>query len=235
MVKARGDRAVAHRHARYGRPGTARWGRSGTVGPMASPRTGQRASWLGPDHKPNLSAADGFPRTRMDASESILTKLDVREFSGKRVPGEIRGKILEAARLTGSSMNSQHWRFILIQDRSNLERLAEDSTSGKWVATADFAILILVNPKIPGYTIDGGRALQEWSSPPGTSGSSPGSSQGSSRRRFEGTSPSRPTRDIGRPRIRLSTAEGPREEEQEADRGHRLLGEIRKPLRRKGP
>ncbi len=97
----------------------------------------------------------------MDAYESILTKLDVREFSEKRVPGEIRGKILEAARLTGSSMNSQHWRFILIQDRTNLQRLAEDSTSGKWVATADFAVLIPVNPKIPGYTIDGGRALQD--------------------------------------------------------------------------
>ena len=97
----------------------------------------------------------------MDAYESILTKLDVREFAQKRVPGEIKRKILEAARLTGSSMNSQHWRFILIQDRSNLEKLAEDSTSGKWVATADFAVLILVNPKVPGYTIDGGRALQD--------------------------------------------------------------------------
>jgi nitroreductase len=97
----------------------------------------------------------------LDTYESILTKLDVREFSRKRVPGEIRRKILEAARLTGSSMNSQHWRFILIQDPSNLEKLAEDSTSGKWVAAADFAILILVNPKIPGYTIDGGRALQD--------------------------------------------------------------------------
>ena len=44
----------------------------------------------------------------MDAYECIITKLDVREFAQKRVPGETKRKILEAARLTGSSMNSQH-------------------------------------------------------------------------------------------------------------------------------
>jgi nitroreductase len=97
----------------------------------------------------------------MDAYESIVTKLDVREFTKKRVPGDVRRKILEAARFTGSSMNTQHWRFVLIQDRANLERLAADSTSGSWVSRADFAIVILTNPKVPGYTVDAGRVLQD--------------------------------------------------------------------------
>ncbi|MGA2198816.1 MAG: nitroreductase family protein [Nitrososphaerales archaeon] len=97
----------------------------------------------------------------MDTYESITTKRDVREFAHERVQGEIKRKILEAARLTGSSMNTQHWRFILVQDRSNLERLAADSTSGGWVANADFAVVILTNPKVPGSTIDGGRVLQD--------------------------------------------------------------------------
>ena len=97
----------------------------------------------------------------MDAYECIITKLDVREFAQKHVPGETKRKILEAARLTGSSMNTQHWRFLLIQDRSNLKKLAADSTSGAWVADADFAIVILTSPKVPGYTIDAGRVLQD--------------------------------------------------------------------------
>jgi nitroreductase len=97
----------------------------------------------------------------MDAYECIITKLDVREFAHKRVPGETKRKILEAARLTGSSMNSQHWRFLLIQDRSNLAKLAADSTSGAWVAGADFAIVILTSPKVSGYAIDAGRVLQD--------------------------------------------------------------------------
>jgi len=97
----------------------------------------------------------------LDAFEAISTKLDVREFASKRVPGETKRKILEAARLTASSMNTQHWRFILIQDRSNLKRLAADSTSGRWVEGADFAILILTDPKVPGSTIDAGRVVQD--------------------------------------------------------------------------
>ena len=133
-------------------------------------------------------------------------------------------------------MNSQHWRFILIQDPSNLEKLAEDSTSGKWVAAADFAILILVNPKIPGYTIDGGRALQDMELAAWNFGVVSRLFTGVKQKEIRGDFAIPPElRDISRPRIRVSTAEGPREEEQEADRGHRLLGEIRKPLRRKGP
>lgn len=97
----------------------------------------------------------------MDTYECIITKLDVREFAQKHVPGETKRKILEAARLTGSSMNTQHWRFLLIQDRSNLAKLAVDSTSGGWVADADFAIIILTSPKVPGYMIDAGRVLQD--------------------------------------------------------------------------
>ena len=97
----------------------------------------------------------------MDTYDAIVTKLEVREFTSKHVPGEIKLKILEAARLTGSSMNSQHWRFLLIQDRPDLKRLALDSTSGGWVENADFAIVIATNPKVPGSVIDAGRVLQD--------------------------------------------------------------------------
>ena len=58
-------------------------------------------------------------------------------------------------------MNTQHWRFVLVQDRSNLKRLAADSTSGKWVEGADFAIIILTDPKVPGSSIDAGRVVQD--------------------------------------------------------------------------
>lgn len=91
----------------------------------------------------------------------IITKLDVREFAKKRVPADIRKKVLEAARAAGSSMNSQHWRFILVQDRNDIGRLAADSSTGGWVANADFAVIILTSPRVPGSAIDGGRVLQQ--------------------------------------------------------------------------
>jgi nitroreductase len=96
----------------------------------------------------------------MDTFECITTKFEVREFSQQDVPSDIRLKILEAARLTGTGMNTQHWRFILIDKRENLKKLADDSTSGNWVASANFAIIILTNPRYGFHMIDAGRVLQ---------------------------------------------------------------------------
>ncbi|MGI8719406.1 MAG: nitroreductase family protein [Nitrososphaeraceae archaeon] len=96
----------------------------------------------------------------MDAFESVVTKLDIREFSVNVVSSEIKSKVLEAARLTGTGLNTQHWRFILVENKGNLKKLAEDSTSGKWVANCNFAIIILTNPKYHFHLIDAGRVLQ---------------------------------------------------------------------------
>jgi nitroreductase len=96
----------------------------------------------------------------MDAFECIATKLEVREFSTQKVPSEIKSMILEAARLTGTGMNTQHWRFILVEKKDNLKKLAEDSTSGSWVAGANFAVIVLTNPQYGFHLIDTGRVLQ---------------------------------------------------------------------------
>jgi nitroreductase len=99
--------------------------------------------------------------SQMDAYECVATKLEVREFEPRNVPADVKLKVLEAARLTGSGMNNQHWRFILVQGRDRLKRLAEDSTTGAWVAQADFAVIVLTNPKFGFHTLDAGRAAQD--------------------------------------------------------------------------
>jgi nitroreductase len=96
----------------------------------------------------------------MDAFDCIRTKLDIREFSPQQVPHETKLKVLEAARSTGTGLNTQHWRFILVEDKQNLENLAKDSTSGKWVAGCNFAIIILTDPKYHFHLIDAGRVIQ---------------------------------------------------------------------------
>lgn len=97
----------------------------------------------------------------MDAFDCIATKLDVREFSPQSVSGEVKSKILEAARLTGTGLNTQHWRFIAIESKEGLEKLAKDSTSGAWVAGASFAVIVLTNPKHRFHMIDAGRVVQD--------------------------------------------------------------------------
>ncbi|MGA2461929.1 MAG: nitroreductase family protein [Candidatus Bathyarchaeia archaeon] len=97
----------------------------------------------------------------MDAYECVLTKLDVREFDSTNVPAEVKLKVLEAARATGSGMNVQVWRFILVQGRERLKKLAQDSTTGQWVEHANFAVIILTDPKGGFHIIDAGRATQD--------------------------------------------------------------------------
>ena len=97
----------------------------------------------------------------MDAFECIATKLDLREFSSEDISPQIKSKILEAARLTGSGLNTQHWRFVVIEKQKNLEKLAEDSTSGGWVSDANFAVIVLTNPRYKFHMIDAGRVVQD--------------------------------------------------------------------------
>lgn len=97
----------------------------------------------------------------MDTFEAIKTKLDVREFAARRVDESTVMNILEAARLTASSSNSQHWRFILVRDRRNLATLAGDSPTGPWVKGADFAIIVSIDSSISGSPIDAGRVTQD--------------------------------------------------------------------------
>jgi nitroreductase len=96
----------------------------------------------------------------MDTFDCIATKLDSRQFSAQPVPSDIMTLILDAARLTGSGLNTQHWRFIIIKNQANLKKLAHDSTSGAWVEGANFAVVILTNPKYGFHLIDAGRVAQ---------------------------------------------------------------------------
>lgn len=96
----------------------------------------------------------------MDIFDGIATKLDVRQYSPQDVASKIKQSVLEAARLTGTGLNTQHWRFIMVEGKDRLATLAEDSTSGQWVAGANFAVIVLTNPDYKFHMIDAGRVLQ---------------------------------------------------------------------------
>src|SRR6266704_3180897 len=97
----------------------------------------------------------------MDTHQAILTKLDVRQFSPKKVPADVKLKVLDAARATQTGNNKQHLRFILVQNKESIKKLAKDSTSGPWVAGADFAVIVLTFPKIGPHIIATGPAVQQ--------------------------------------------------------------------------
>ena len=51
--------------------------------------------------------------------------------------------LLEIARWTGSAVNRQPWKFVLVDDRSALAALAKAKGGSDWIANAGAAIVIL--------------------------------------------------------------------------------------------
>jgi nitroreductase len=81
----------------------------------------------------------------MDALEAIRTVLAVRSYQDKSVPEAAVRRILEAGRLTGSSMNGQPWHFIVVQNRETLRQLGGLLRTGPYVAQAPLAIVVAMD------------------------------------------------------------------------------------------
>jgi nitroreductase len=95
----------------------------------------------------------------MEVFEAVRTVLAVRSFQDKPVPPDVVRRIVEAGRLTGSSINGQPWHFIVVEDRALLRRLGEIATTGPYIAQAPLAIVVVIERTR--YAVsDGSRAIQ---------------------------------------------------------------------------
>lgn len=90
--------------------------------------------------------------------ERILKLRAVRVFRDEPLSDEDLAAILEAARWTGSSKNSQNWHFIVVRDPEQKERLVEAGTYMTPVKNAPCAIVLV--DLSDGYEFDIGRAAQ---------------------------------------------------------------------------
>jgi nitroreductase len=55
---------------------------------------------------------------------AIASKRDERAYADARVPAEVRRRILDAGRLSGSSRNRQRWEFVVVSGEAQ-DRLAD--------------------------------------------------------------------------------------------------------------
>lgn len=95
----------------------------------------------------------------MEVFEAVRTVLAVREYQDKPVPPETVRRIVEAGRLTGSSMNRQPWHFIVVQNRDTLRQLGALAKTGPYTAQAALAIVVAIQ-RTPFAVSDGSRAIQ---------------------------------------------------------------------------
>lgn len=89
---------------------------------------------------------------------SLLSLRTVRRFRPDPLTEEDLHAILEAGRWTGSGKNRQGWRFVVITDRQQMERLAD---CGNFSTPMRWASAVIAPVKLPdAYDWDMGRVAQ---------------------------------------------------------------------------
>jgi nitroreductase len=81
----------------------------------------------------------------MSALTPIRRVSQIRQFTDEEVPDRAIDQLLELARWTGSSRNSQPWHFIVVRDRDTLRKLAALRPNITWAAGAPVGIVIVLN------------------------------------------------------------------------------------------
>jgi nitroreductase len=95
----------------------------------------------------------------MEVFDALRTVLAVRNYQDKPVPPEVVRRIVEAGRLTGSSMNRQPWHFIVVANRDTLRQLGALAKTGPYIAQAPLAIVVAIERTIFSVS-DASRAIQ---------------------------------------------------------------------------
>jgi len=96
----------------------------------------------------------------MEVFEAVETLLAIRSYEQKSIPQDTVTRILQAARLTASSRNTQEWDFVVVQDKETLQRLAKLARTGSYIGGAAMAIAVVVPTHSIG-PVDGARAAQD--------------------------------------------------------------------------
>jgi nitroreductase len=72
-----------------------------------------------------------------------------RRFEQTPVPDELLAELLQVARWTGSSINTQPWHFVVVTETEQLGALSRTSPWIDWLADAPLAIAIVLDGKLP--------------------------------------------------------------------------------------
>ncbi|HET9016350.1 MAG TPA: nitroreductase family protein [Thermomicrobiaceae bacterium] len=102
----------------------------------------------------------GTAETR-DVLGAMRRVRQTRQYRPEPVPGDLVRELLEVARWTGSSRNTQPWHFVVVTDREQLRRLSQLRTPINWVAAAPLGIAIVLDGDNPMSEVyDEGRATE---------------------------------------------------------------------------
>jgi nitroreductase len=69
----------------------------------------------------------------------------IRQYASEPVSDDAVQQLLEVARWSGSSKNTQPWHFIVVTDREKLKEISDLRPNINWVAAAPLAIAIVLD------------------------------------------------------------------------------------------
>ena len=95
----------------------------------------------------------------MDTFLAVASRREVREYAGRPIPVDAAQRILDAGRISGSSRNTQPWRFIVVESPSLRERVADAVYAPGNVRGATLVVAIALHGHGP-TMFDAGRAAQ---------------------------------------------------------------------------
>jgi len=93
----------------------------------------------------------------MEALEAILKRRSVRSYTGDPIPREDLEKIVDAARLAPSGYNRQPWEFIVVTDRSVIDKL---KIAALWMEDAGAIIAVVMETSSEFWLEDGSAAVE---------------------------------------------------------------------------
>lgn len=90
---------------------------------------------------------------------AIASRREVRDYAETPIPDDVQRRILDAGRLSGSSKNSQPWRFVVVESPERRERLADLVYEPTNIRAAQLVVAVAVRGKGP-VSLDAGRCAQ---------------------------------------------------------------------------
>jgi nitroreductase len=93
----------------------------------------------------------------LDVYRAVVDKRDQRAFLDRPLPDEALRRILQAARMTGSSKNREPNRLVVVRDRARVAAIAALSPAARWMARAAAIVVIVQTER---HEFDAGRCAQ---------------------------------------------------------------------------
>jgi nitroreductase len=78
----------------------------------------------------------------METMKALITRRSIRCYEPKAVPTDVITALLRAAMQAPSAMNQQPWRFVVIDERATLDRIAVVHPYAEMTALAPLAVVV---------------------------------------------------------------------------------------------